>query len=87
MRTLFRVDIAVCGGHMRETLLAMRFDHHLVRVMVYMDVLSIDHDIVCVSEDLSHFLQRHTLSLRYEDDNEDGAKAGYDDEEEIKLPA
>lgn len=71
---------------MGEPVLAVILDNELVCVAIHVDVVSVDHDVFSVTEQLGHLFKRDASGLRKVEEGHDRAEPGDDNEDKIELP-
>lgn len=67
----------------KPTLLPMRINYKLMCSMIQVYILSINHDVICVAEQLRHFFKGYAFCFR-QNKGEDDSSEARDDYEDLR---
>jgi len=78
------VDMVTFSSNMGQPILLVRLHNQLMRIVIDVNVFCIDHDVICISEDLCHFFQWYALCF-WEDEGKDDGPDTTDDDEDLRV--
>lgn len=74
------------SGDMGQTvLILLRVNNKLMRSLINMNIIRVDHDIGRVAKDLGHLLKWNSLGFRQKEEHDNGTETANNDEDTIII--